>query len=72
MGHMGRMTARHEIIRLLGRGLVALRRDGGAVVGGALRGAEPPRIADRFARAWRDSAEDNRTGYHDQEAVDGR
>ncbi len=72
MGHMGRMTARHEIIRLLGRGLVALRRDGGADEGGAMRGVSAPRIADRFARAWRDSAEDNRTGYHDQEAVDGR
>ena len=71
---MGRATARHRIIRLLRRGLVASRRNGRADEGGALGGLSlsARRIADRFARAWRDPAKDDGSGYHYQEAVDGR
>ncbi len=71
---MGHVTAQHEIIRVLRRGLITSRRDGGAEEGGALRdlSVSAPRIADRFARVWRDPVEDHGTGYQDQEAVDGR
>jgi len=71
---MGHVTARHEIIRVLRRGLIASHRNGGAEEGGALRdlSVSALRIADRFARAWCDPAEDHGTGYQDQEAVDGR